>query len=332
MRNFIFALILLLAILFLIGSMSEVQQVFNIFGQGDWRFLALAILAEGAWLVNVSASYGVIYRLMDIKERNRRLFLLSTAANFVNIITPMSGGMTGGAIFMSDGRKRGHPGGKVMVAWAIYYFFEYIGVLSLATLGFAVLFRRGNLHWTEISAALVLLAVAIGVAVFLYLGMEVPVVFDRVLTWLARNINRVKKIFTRGDLVSEERAHSFALDASEGMKVLRQNITRLWLPLLLAWSNKALLVVIFTLVFLAFNVPFSVGTIIAGVSIGYLFVIVSPTPSGIGIVEGIMILGLTSLRVSLESATVITFSFRGVTFWLPLLLGIITFRRVQKLQ
>jgi glycosyltransferase 2 family protein len=44
--------------------------------------------------------------------------------------------------------------------------------------------------------------------------------------------------------------------------------------------------------FLSFKVQFSTGTIVAGFSMAYLFLIVSPTPSGIGIVEGLMPLAL----------------------------------------
>ena len=80
------------------------------------------------------------------------------------------------------------------------------------------------------------------------------------------------------------------------------------------------------LVFLAFNVPVTLGTLVAGFSIGNLFNIVSPTPSGIGIVEGTLTLALASLRVPLAAATVVALVYRGIVIWLPLLLGMITFR------
>ena len=70
-------------------------------------------------------------------------------------------------------------------------------------------------------------------------------------------------------------------------------------------------------VFLAFQVPFSAGTIIGGFAITYLFLIVSPTPSGIGIIEGIMPLALSSLRVPWSQAVIITLAYRGITFWIP---------------
>jgi hypothetical protein len=81
--------------------------------------------------------------------------------------------------------------------------------------------------------------------------------------------------------------------------------------------------------FLSFGVEFSAGTIIAGFSLAYLFLIVSPTPSGIGIVEGIMPIALTSLNVNWSQAVVITLVYRAVTFWFPLLVGAWAFRTLH---
>jgi uncharacterized protein (TIRG00374 family) len=68
--------------------------------------------------------------------------------------------------------------------------------------------------------------------------------------------------------------------------------------------------------------------LIASFSIGYLFYIVSPTPSGVGFVEGAMTLILTSLGLSLAISIVITLAFRGVTFWLTVLYGMLAMRWV----
>ena len=90
------------------------------------------------------------------------------------------------------------------------------------------------------------------------------------------------------------------------------------------------LLLILAVIFLAFNVPFSFGTIVAGFSLGYLFWIISPTPSGIGFVEGALTLGLTSMNVPLGAAAVIALAYRGVTFWFPMLIGMLAFRWLFK--
>ncbi len=62
---------------------------------------------------------------------------------------------------------------------------------------------------------------------------------------------------------------------------------------------------------------------------GMLFLIVSITPQGIGVVEGVMTLVFTSLGVPAAQAAVVSLAFRGLTFWLPLLIGFILLRRVK---
>ena len=69
---------------------------------------------------------------------------------------------------------------------------------------------------------------------------------------------------------------------------------------------------------------------VGGFAITYMFLVVSPTPSGIGIVDGIMPLALSSLRVPWGQAVIITLAFRGITFWLPLGLGAIALRVLRQ--
>jgi uncharacterized protein (TIRG00374 family) len=82
--------------------------------------------------------------------------------------------------------------------------------------------------------------------------------------------------------------------------------------------------------FLAFKVPFTLGVLVGGFSIGYLFLIVSPTPAGIGFVEGALTLALNSLNVPLGAAAVLTAAYRGITFWVPLFGGMLAFRWLSR--
>ncbi|HMN61367.1 MAG TPA: flippase-like domain-containing protein, partial [Anaerolinea sp.] len=101
-------------------------------------------------------------------------------------------------------------------------------------------------------------------------------------------------------------------------------------PILHALANKILLIVILTLMFLAFGVEFNMATVIAGFSLAYLFLIVSPTPAGIGIVEGVLTGALGSMQVPIPAAAVITLAYRGITFWMPVLLGMAAFRSLHR--
>ena len=103
---------------------------------------------------------------------------------------------------------------------------------------------------------------------------------------MARLVNRVANPFIHRDYLSEARAHEFAHEMADGLKSLPERPRSLAIPILFSFANKALLMCVLVSIFLAFKVPFSAGTIIGGFAIAYLFLIISPTPAGIGIVEG----------------------------------------------
>jgi uncharacterized protein (TIRG00374 family) len=178
------------------------------------------------------------------------------------------------------------------------------------------------------SAALVGLAMLF--TYLINLGMQSAVSFGNALAKLARLVNRVLRPFIHRNYLSEEHAHEFAHDAAEGLILLRSNPRSILIPLLLALINKISQIIILTLIFLAFRIPISIGTVIAAFSVGTLFVIISPTPAGMGFVETALTLVLTSMYISLEDAAVITLSYRGITFWLPMLVGMISLRVLEK--
>jgi uncharacterized protein (TIRG00374 family) len=211
------------------------------------------------------------------------------------------------------------------VALSILY--DYLAFIIVLGLGLTVLIRRDRLEAGEIWASAVLLAIASVFAFLLWLGMRSGDQLGRALAWMARSVNRVLRPLRRGNYLSEDAARTFACEAAEGLGIARQAPRgAILLPAALALSKQAMLISILFMVFMAFGQAFSVGTLVAGYAIGYLFLIVSPTPSGIGFVEGAMTLALTTLRVPLAAATIITLAYRGITLWLTLLYGMIAMR------
>ena len=55
----------------------------------------------------------------------------------------------------------------------------------------------------------------------------------------------------------------------------------------------------------------------------------SPTPAGIGFVEGVVTLSLVSMTVPVGAAAVVVLGYRAITFWLPLLLGMLAMQWIS---
>jgi len=325
MRKIIVALILLLAIVFVFLRFSELKDFLTTLHHSNYRFLIAAFIVELIWMFNSATDYGSLYRLVGLKEKTLHLVLVATAANFVNVVAP-SVGIGGMAVFLDDANRQNHSTGKVTVVGVLYILFDYLAFFCVLTLGFIVLIRRNNLNPGEITAAAILLLIAGAVAFLLFLGYKSTEQLGKALAWMARLINGGLRPFIHRDYIQPERPFTFAQEVGEGIVMLRGKRQELLWPFLYAANNFALLICVLAFTFLALGTPFTVGTLVGGFAISYLFLIVSPTPSGLGVVEGAMTIALNTLRVDMAAALLITLTYRFITFWFPLAIGAVTFR------
>ena len=331
MRKLFISFALVAGIIFIITQIQDFGSIIDTVKRADLRFLLLAILVQSVWLLNVAALYRSIYRVLGIEESLVQMMLTAASANFVNVVTPTAG-VGGMAIFISEARRKEYSSGRTTVASAMFVLFDYAGFLMVLALGLIVLFRRDKLQVPELAASGVLLLIALVIASLLYLGMYSEQKLGRFLASGATLVNKIARPIQRDktiDYLSLDRAFTFARDVADGMRELRGKPRELILPMLLALSSKVLLIIVLLFVFLAFGVPPSLGTLIAGFSIAFLFMIVSPSPSGVGFVEGALTLALASFYIPLSDAAVITIAYRAITFWLPLLIGMVAIRRLD---
>lgn len=329
MRKFIFILLLFLCAVFIYLSFSELESVAETLQHGNIWFILLGVVFQLGWFVVTGYTYLSLYRLLGMDESLAQTTLLSAAANFVSTIAP-SAGMGGVVVFLSEASRKGHPAGKVTVISMLFVFLDYVAFLFVLALGLIVLVRRNDLDPSEMIASAVILIIASSLGFLLYLGSKSADALGNALAWMARLVNRIVRPFLHREYLNETRAHEFAHEIAADLKSLPQKKNSLLIPLLSALTAKAFTMLVLVTSFLSFDVPFSAGTIIGGFSITYLFLVVSPTPSGIGIVEGVMPLALSSLRVPWSQAIIITLAYRGITFWLSLGIGAIAFRMLNR--
>jgi glycosyltransferase 2 family protein len=327
-RKLIIALVLLLTVIFVISRFSEMQDILAVLVRGNFWFVVLAIVLQLFWLFNLGLTYQAIYRILEIDVQPIYMSRLAIAMNFINVVAPAAG-LSSMALLIDDARGRGRSPGRAVIGSVLFLWLECFATLIVLTFGLGELARRNNLHWPEITASLILLAGALIIAALLYLGMRSANLLARVLIKSTRLLNRVVFPLMRREYISEMRANAFAFEAAEGISTLRSHPRLVLRPVILALLNKTLLIGILTLIFLAFKLSLDASTIVASFSLAYLFLIVSPTPAGIGIVEGVMTVALKSLHVPIEDAAVVTLAYRGITFWMPMLVGFFAFRTLR---
>jgi uncharacterized protein (TIRG00374 family) len=326
-------LIILLAIFMIVGivfiSFGELEKTWLVLQHANPLFLIAAICVMLLNILSEALNYKFLYKLMGMEERLKHLALLTSTASFINVIAP-SGGFGGIAIFVDDAGKRGNSRGLAAAAGALFLFLEYTAFLLVLSLGLVVLVRRNDLGPGEISASAIMLVIVLSLGFVIYLGAISGERLGRLLQKISHFLNRFIWFFTHKEYFSEISAHTFGLEVSEGLGILRVKKRSFMLPLSISLVSKLLQITIMALVFKAFNVDFSLGTVVAGFSSAYLFLIVSPTPYGIGIVETILPMAFYSLNIPWAESVISTLVYRGITFWVPLLLGGVSFRYLSK--
>jgi uncharacterized membrane protein YbhN (UPF0104 family) len=301
MRKLLYVVILILVIYFIKTHLAELQLVANTLGQGDQRWLVAAVVVQFLWLVSIAATLQSTYRLVGIRERLQHLIPLATAANLMNVVAP-SYGLGALAVLISDGRKRGNPAAKISTGAMLYVVYDYLGFLILLILGTTIL---------------------------ALLGIRSADKLGRAVLWLAGLTNRALRPILHREIINHVRAQSFVREFSEGLQHVRRSPSRLIFPFLLALGRKTVMMTILYLVSMAFHTPLNLDTLIAVFSTSYLFTIASVTPSGVGFVEGAMIVYLNALQIPLATSAAISLAYRGITFWLTLVYGLIAIRIVE---
>lgn len=320
MRKFFFILFIFLGAAFVYLSFGEIGSIVDTLKRGNLWLILLALLIQCGWFILAGSMIHALYRVVGLDETLKKMSLLFAAGTFISTIMP-SAGMGAVAVFLSEAKRSGQSTGKVTVASMLYILTDYIAFLCVLALGLIVLFRRGNLDATELLASAIMLSIASLLAFLLYLGSKSEIRLGDALSRIAQFLNRLAYPVLRREYLSEAKMRNYAHDMAEDLRALPQRWRTLIKPFLFAFANKMLLMGVLTVIFLAFRIPFSAGTIIGGYSITYLFTVISPTPSGIGIVEGVMPLALSSMNVPWSQAVIATLAYRGITFWFPLGVG-----------
>lgn len=309
---------------------EQLVDIYLVLQQGVWYFVAATLLVLGVTIYNQVALYASIYNLLEIPSTKRELLPVYLVRRFVTVAAP-SGGFSGWAPFLQFARRRELPIGTVFVANLIYTILWYSAFLVFLLVGLIYLFIMHDLEWFEISAALVMLATDIIMIAVLALSWVAPRVLEMLLSWLATVSERLFGLIKRRPPLSRQQFMVFASDLNQAADLMRRSsLKQVSKPVIHALLNESLLLLMFYLVAQSFGLHINFGVLVAAYSVSILFFVVSPTPGGLGFVEGTLIIVLTTLNVRADQATVVTLAYRGITFWLPFILGFVALRWFRK--
>lgn len=305
---------------------ADLVTIVDVLRGGLWYAVLAGVGVVGLGALNQAWLYASLYDVVGLPAEKKRLLPIFLTTRFVMVAAP-SGGLSGWVPFIQDARQRDIPVGMVIIVNLVYMVLWYSSFAVFLLAGLLFLFMSHDLQWFEVTAAATLLFVDVLMIGGLVLSLVAPGPLERILLWSVRALGRGARLFRRRGPFTEEQVSGFASDLNEAITLMRHaGWRKLSRPVLHALGVEALNLVILWLMFLAFGVQPSFGLLVAGYSVAILFFIISPTPGGLGFVEGALIGALTSLDVPLAQATTVTLAFRGLTFWMPFVLGFVALR------
>jgi phosphatidylglycerol lysyltransferase len=311
--NFWFKTVLIVSIGFLLYKFLqqgrvEIPQLMNRLKTADKYWLSVGVLLTFVFVILQGEMYFWSFRSVGEKVSRWQAIGLYLKRNFVSVFLPV-GSISSMATFTQSIEKKGLTPLKISIASAIYLI---SGIVTLWIIAIPILFLTAQSQHIDTIAYISLLVLT----VFLILG----IIF----------ISNLKK-----------RGKSYQLFARFLPKHVAQLDSFLTTPIktpALIGANLASLGLEIVGIFMLFVSVYAIGFDIAWLipclayTIATLILYVAPVARGVGAIELSLIYVLTQNGLDANAALTVTLLSRFFGFWLPLILGGLSFINLKKLK
>jgi phosphatidylglycerol lysyltransferase len=327
-RRWIFWILVIIFIWVVISRYSEIRKLAVTLMTGQWQWVIAAILCCFVFYIIYTALYWSALETVGVQSRLFELLPIMFSSIFMNVAVPI-GGASGMSLFVDDAGRRGQSAARAAIGTLLVMVSDFSAFLIILVTGMVYLITHQDLKYYESIVAVILLLVIGIMTSFLLLGLWRPEWLQKILTWVRRFANRVARLIRQPDFLDDAWVEKNRAEFTEASIAIAAQPALLIRTVGIAFAAHMVNLTTLFFLFMAFHQKVHFGVLVAGYSMGILFWIISITPQGIGVVEGMMTLVFASLGVPIERATVIALSFRGLTFWLPLAIGFILLRRLK---
>ncbi len=330
-RQWLFWLVLIAFVWLLASHLTEIEKLGQMILRASWQLVVMAALLQIIYYVLYSALYQAAFTSVELESSLFELLPVVLASLFINVIAPF-GGMAGIALFADDAALRGRSPARVAAGMLLVTLVFFIAFSIILILGLSYLFLLKHLRQYQLLTAIILLLVTLVLGALLLLARWRTRFLETLLGWVQYAVNWSTSWFKRQSPLASNWAAKNTTEFTAAARAIGLHPWSLGSALLIAFIAHLASMTSLYVVFLAFHYPITFPVLVAGYSMGILFAIVSPTPQGIGIVEGVMPAVFRSLRVRGRIAIFTSLTFRGLTFWIPLAIGFLLLRQIRSFR
>ncbi|MBC7804736.1 MAG: flippase-like domain-containing protein [Akkermansiaceae bacterium] len=328
-RIALFAGLFLIVIAVIYSRQKEALEVWNTLRAGNPGLIAAAMAVQVVYWTTFAAMYQTSYRVVGLQSRVRDLLPVWLGSLFVSIAAPAAAP----AVFMDDAVRRGQSPAKVAAGILVLRLTDFGTLTVFIAFGIATMATRMNVHpWQSATllghcvALLILVGVTLAWSGPLFLARWRPQALRGVLNTVRNAVNGTFRLLRRPEPLTIGGDHDWATHHAEQFShsadLALANPIRLVAPAAVATLAHLLDWASLHIMLHAFGIDADLGTSLIAFSACLLYWIVSPTPDGVGFVEAAVALSLVTIGVAKQpEAIAAAIAFRGITLYLPVLLG-----------
>lgn len=326
----------ILVILALIGltalvveHFTDARTLWTTLMKGDPFWIAVGVVVHILFFVGYALLYKLGFDAVEVKSGTLQLLPVVMASIFVNAVIP-SGGAAAAALFIDDAARRRQSGTRATVGVVLVLLADLITLVPFILWGVAFLIRSHTFKTYDLVGALLFFSYIALLVVALVIAHRSQRKLEQFLCLIARPVNAISAKVNKPDVLSREWCEKTADQLCKASRTMSRKPKELLL--LTGWAIVLHVVNLYGLWALvrAYGQMIPIGGLVAAFGMGIIFFVIAIIPEGVAIVEAVMTLVFSSVGMSVHTAIAITMVFRGVNFWLPLIVGIFTFGRIRR--
>lgn len=249
--------------------------------------------------------------------------------SFFSISNPL--GFNGAlAVLIKRLAAKGHPYLKTIFAFFATQLSVNIAFAPILGLTLWYLNAQHQLSNYELFASQLILFLNLAIIILVIVLLVLPNFSITVTKFLAGIANRVFKLIFKRTVVNTNRLSKSIIEIQKASGRFDHSVIKFVKTLFFSTVYHVINISILYLAFQAYGTPPRPEILVSIYGVIVLFTIVSPTPQGIGIVEGLAQLAAVSIGVESEKAVVAILTYRLMTIWIPALIGFLVYRSFKK--
>jgi glycosyltransferase 2 family protein len=265
------------------------------------------------------------FSLISSRDSFPRLFDRTLTFQFINISTPM--GLMGGTAYLV----------KYLTSLGITHIRAFFGVTInnlainisyLIILTFTILFISSTndlLPYQEFASILIIL-LTLATAIPLLFLIVLPRFSIKLSHFIVSIINGFTSFILRKNIIDIRMINEYIYEAINISKGFSSSIKAFSRVIPISITYHLICVSVLFVSFLSLGVTLDVFQAISLYGIIYLFTVISPTPYGIGIVEGLAHVAAINMELDPSLSLVAIIIYRFSVLWLPSVIGLFTLK------